>query len=296
MTDRYLPPGLTAGDVTAVLGLISDTHMPQRCRELPRALFDVLGGVDLILHAGDVGELWVLDRLGAIAPVIAVHGNDDTPAATRELPYQQLLSVAGHRILLWHSHRRQRADELVSRRGDDWEPKLTQRANRGRRAGASVVVFGHTHVPLSARRDGVLLVNPGAIASGSEWTRQVRQTVALLFLNDDGRAGTSHVDLAHPERVYETDVAWEAGFRAANARYEAPLLAPDLVPYLEQLRRDNFNAPLAVRAAILRISHRCWAGEQPFISADDILNEVEGDAAVPEEDKARVRALLAKAS
>jgi len=296
MTDPYLPPDLAAGDVTAVLGLISDTHMPQRCPELPATLFDVLAGVDVILHAGDVGELWVLDRLGAIAPVIAVHGNDDTPAATRELPYQQLLSVAGHRILLWHSHRPRRADELAARRGDEWEPKLAQLAARGHRAGATVVVFGHTHVPMSARRDSVLLVNPGAIASGSEWTRQVRQTVALLFLGKDGRATVSHVDLADRRRIYDAGVVWEDGFRAANERYETPILAPDLVPYLEQLRRDNFSAPFAVRAAILRISHRCWAGKQPFITAADILNEVEGDAAIPEEDKALVRALVAKAS
>lgn len=296
MTERYLPPGIAGKEVAAVVGLISDTHMPQRCRELPGALFKVLAGVDALLHAGDVGALWVLDRLGAIAPVVAVHGNDDTAAATRELPYQQLLAVAGQRILLWHSHRRKRAEELKARRGDSWEPKLAERAARGQRAGANVVVFGHMHVPMKTRRDGMLLVNPGSIASGSEWTRQVRQTVALLFLTGDGRADVSHVDLAQPERVYEAKVVWSAGFRAANARYEAPLLTPDLAPYLEQLRRDNYSAPLAVRRAILRISHRCWAGEQQHIEAADILKEIEGDDAVPEEDRARVRAVVAKAS
>lgn len=296
MRRQYLPAGLATGDVAAVLGLISDTHMPQRCRELPAVLFDVLAGVDLLLHAGDVGELWVLDRLGELAPVIAVHGNDDTPAATRELPYQQLLAVAGQRILLWHSHRQERVEELASRRGDEWAPKLGQRAERGRRVEANVVVFGHTHVPMSTRRNGILLVNPGAIASGSEWTRQVRQTVAFLFLTDDGRAAVSHVDLAEPENVYEADVTWAAGFQAANARYEEPILSPRLAPYLEQLRRDNFSAPFAVRSAILRISQRCWEGEQQYITADDILNEVEGDAAVPEEDKARIRALVTQAS
>ena len=296
MSDRYLPAGLAAEDVTTVLGLISDTHMPERCRKLPAAVFDALSGVDVLLHAGDVGELWVLDRLGEIAPVVAVHGNDDTAAAMRELPDQHLLSTSGQRILLWHSHRRQRSDEVASRGGDAWEPKLAYRAARGRRAEAGIVVFGHTHVPMSTRRDGVLLVNPGAIASGSEWTRQIRQTVALLFLTTDGRAAASHIDLAHPEAIYEADVTWPDGFRAANACYEAPILAPKLVPYLEQLRRDNFSAPFAVRSAILRISRRCWAGEQPFITADDIVNELEGDDAVPEEDKAYVRSLVAKAA
>ena len=82
------------------IGLISDTHMPERCAALPTAVFSTLANVDLLLHAGDVGELWVLDQLSAIAPVIAVHGNDDTAAAQRELPFQQIITAAGRRILL----------------------------------------------------------------------------------------------------------------------------------------------------------------------------------------------------
>src|SRR5687768_11958359 len=85
-----LPTELAAERVAARFGLISDTHMPERCPVLPTALNDVFRGVDLILHAGDLGELSVLDRLGAIAPVVAVHGNDDTAEAQRELPYQQV--------------------------------------------------------------------------------------------------------------------------------------------------------------------------------------------------------------
>ena len=68
------------------------------------AVFAVLRGVDVVLHAGDVGELWALDRLSAIAPVIAVHGNDETADAQQELPYQQLVVAGGARILLTHAH------------------------------------------------------------------------------------------------------------------------------------------------------------------------------------------------
>ena len=57
---------------TLTIGLLSDTHIPHRMTQLPQAVLDALVGVDVILHAGDVGELWVLDRLSAIAPVIAV--------------------------------------------------------------------------------------------------------------------------------------------------------------------------------------------------------------------------------
>ncbi|NTV63511.1 MAG: metallophosphoesterase family protein, partial [Oscillochloris sp.] len=114
--------------VIARIGLIADTHMPDRLPALPDALGVALAGVDMILHAGDVGELRVLDLLGTIAPVVAVHGNDDTLESQRELPYQQLISVGGLRLLLTHAHYPDRQDELVSRRDDSWYPKLDRRA------------------------------------------------------------------------------------------------------------------------------------------------------------------------
>jgi hypothetical protein len=89
-------------DSTTVVGLISDTHAPDRCKELPKAIFEALAGVDLILHAGDIGELWVLDQLSAIASVNAVHGNDETDEATAALPYWQTVVVAGHRLVITH--------------------------------------------------------------------------------------------------------------------------------------------------------------------------------------------------
>src|SRR5205809_4248652 len=126
--NRFLPPELPAERVVACIGLVSDTHMPERCAELPPALFEALTGVDLLLHAGDVGELWVLDRLSAIAPVVAVHGNDDTAEAQRALPYQQLIPIAGQRVLVTHSHYPDREEELASRSIDAWEPKLARLA------------------------------------------------------------------------------------------------------------------------------------------------------------------------
>src|SRR5687768_4030311 len=92
---KLLPAEFPVERVAARFGLISDTHMPERCPALPASLDRVFRGVDLILHAGDLGELAVLDRLSVVAPVVAVHGNDDTPEAQRELPYQQVVAAAG---------------------------------------------------------------------------------------------------------------------------------------------------------------------------------------------------------
>lgn len=131
LRDRLRPAELPAKRVVACIGLLSDTHLPERLAALPPALFAVLRGVDLVLHAGDVGELGVLDCLSAIAPVVAVHGNDESANARRELPYQQIVTLAGQRLVLTHAHYPDRAEELASRRDDSWAPKLARRAAFG---------------------------------------------------------------------------------------------------------------------------------------------------------------------
>src|SRR4051812_42219488 len=219
-----------------VIGLVADTHAPLRCAELPARLFDALAGVDLVLHAGDVGELWVLDRLSATAPVVAAHGNDVAAEAGRELPYQQVVVAAGQRLLLCHGHYPNREREMASRRDDAWGPKLDRWAAMGQRADAAIVVYGHSHIPMAHARDGVLLVNPGAIASPNATTRQLRQTVARLYLDADGSRRVVHVDLAEPARAYQPEIDWSAGFRAAHDRFAVSILTPALASQWERLR------------------------------------------------------------
>ena len=88
--NQYLPDSIKQSDIVTTIGLISDTHMPQRWPSMPTAVSQIFADVSMILHAGDVGELWVLDELSEIAPVIAVHGNDDTADAQRELHISKL--------------------------------------------------------------------------------------------------------------------------------------------------------------------------------------------------------------
>ena len=281
----YLPPNLSQDRIEATIGLISDTHMPERCATLPETTFEVLWGVDLLLHAGDVGELWVLDHLSRIAPLVAVHGNDDTVAARRELPYQQVITVAGQRILLWHSHYPDRAEELASRQGDAMEARLDRLADRGRRAGAKIAVSGHWHVPFVHRHRDVLLINPGAIASGNHTLRQLRQTVALLFIRDDGVPFVSQVNLAQPDRIYQSSADWAEGFRANSVRFEASILSPYLAERMEAVNAILFSeeSPQAVKEAWLRVAHRCWAGEQELITGPDFLAEARQDTEIPAE-------------
>lgn len=289
-----LPSALPPDRVIAAIGLISDTHIPHRLAALPPALFSIFQGVDLLLHAGDVGQLTVLDQLSAIAPVIAVHGNDDTAEAQRELPYQQVIPIHGQRLLLWHSHFPDRIDEMDSRRHDDFLPQLDRSIARARRCGARVVVFGHWHIPLVYETPDVMVINPGALASGNPFTRQLRQTVALLFLRDDGQPFVSHVDLAAPERIYTPVTDWSVSFSTAALPYSASILEPLLernLPYL----RAQFTAFGFDQAMVpwLRVAHRCWAGQQAMITLADLLHEVRTDAELSPSRKAQYEASLA---
>ncbi len=129
------------------LAVIADTHMPRGSRRLPDRCVELLRSSDLIVHAGDFSEREVLESLRAIGPVVAVHGNVDSPELRRELPESLTFEVRGATIGLVH----------------DAGP-ATRRLER-LRAGfpeADVVVFGHSHMPLHEGRDDFVIFNPGS--------------------------------------------------------------------------------------------------------------------------------------
>jgi putative phosphoesterase len=120
-----------------VIGLISDTHGLVR----PQAVA-ALQGVDLVIHAGDVGKPEVLDALKAIGPLVAIKGNNDIGAWATPLPDTQLVQTADTRLFVIHN-----VKEL------DCDPAAE---------GYEVVISGHSHKPSILTRDGVLFVNPGS--------------------------------------------------------------------------------------------------------------------------------------
>lgn len=272
---NYLPQTIDPADVVTTIGLISDTHMPQRWAKMPTAVSQIFANVDMIFHAGDVGELWVLDELSRIAPVIAVHGNDETEDAERELPYQQIVTVAGQRLLIWHSHYPNRVDELHARRSGNLREGLLRSIARAKSAGAQLVHFGHWHLPLVFEQDGIVVVNAGAIASGNPFQTQAVQSVALLFLLKNGRFHISHVNLADPEQPYTPQTDIDAGFAKNLGIYGRSILTPDLafLPKvdLSEIYRTDRGAFLDVW---LPLAHRVWAGEQPCVELDDLLAAV----------------------
>jgi uncharacterized protein len=276
-----------------IIGLISDTHMPDRCAVLPSALFEALRGVDLLLHAGDVGDLDVLDQLSAIAPVVAVHGNDELDDAPAILPYQQVIAVAGTRIVLTHGHYPDRAEELASRRDDSWESKLDRRAAFGQQTGAAVVVFGHTHIPLAFNWNGMLLVNPGAIAPPNYTTRQTVQSVARLDIDPDGGVAVTHINLVAPDQPFVPSNDISVGFRALFARYTDSILAADLAaqPYILQAFHELLPES-QLRNVLRRAAWPCWYGDRPHVATTDLHDALVAEPDIAEDVQARLLELV----
>lgn len=139
------------------LGLIADTH-----GYLDPRVAEHFAGVDHILHAGDIGGPSLLRALEALAPVTAVRGNTDPYP---DWPETAVVHLDGRCLLVHHIVRPHRLS-----------PEL-QRALEATRA--EVVVFGHTHEPFEAVRDGVLFVNPGS--AGQSRNAQPRSVARLSW-------------------------------------------------------------------------------------------------------------------
>jgi uncharacterized protein len=120
-----------------LIGVISDTHGLLR----PQAV-QALAGVDIIIHAGDIGDPKILRALKRIAPVHAVRGNTDRGDWAAHLPQSLVVEVGGVHLYVLH--------ELFCL---DLDPAA---------AGLAAVIFGHSHSPHLERQNGVLFLNPGS--------------------------------------------------------------------------------------------------------------------------------------
>lgn len=119
------------------VGVISDTHGLLRSEAVA-----ALHASDLIIHAGDVGDPQILERLRSIAPTFAVRGNVDTSAWAEALPLTEVVEVGDLQIYVLHN--------------------LADLDLDARAAGCAAVISGHTHRPHAEVRDDVLYLNPGS--------------------------------------------------------------------------------------------------------------------------------------
>ena len=142
------------------IGVISDTHGLLR----PEAVA-ALRGTDHILHAGDIGNIEILDALRALAPVTAIRGNIDNYGPCAELPPIEFIDLAGHSLYMLHN-----LADL------DLDPSA---------AGISAVISGHSHKPNIEYRKGVLYFNPG-----SAGPRRFSLPISLGLLETGGKTIT----------------------------------------------------------------------------------------------------------
>jgi len=142
------------------IGLIADTHIPEAGNLLPERIWEVFKDVELVLHAGDLHILDVLDWLERIAPVKAARGNGDdgtsgrppVPDDPRLLP-SHVLNIEGLRIGLTHAVPLPEEAPFIP---------LENTIKRLFNNPVDIVVFGDSHVDYMKRHGGVLLVNPGS--------------------------------------------------------------------------------------------------------------------------------------
>lgn len=152
------------------IGILSDTHVPAIMPSLPPAVFDIFTGVDLILHAGDIVDLSVLDELRTIAPVEAVAGNMDPSEVHHLLPAKKVISAGDRRIGLIHGKFRLDVQRDMIRK--EFGP-------------VDLIVYGHSHTPFWGKHGDILYLNPG---SPTDKRHAPYNSVALLDVGEDLKA------------------------------------------------------------------------------------------------------------
>ena len=131
------------------IGLISDTHIPDRLSIFPENVMKAFEDVDLILHAGDVTDRGVIEKLEETAPVLAVEGNMDRRFGRLDLPKSRIIKLENRKIGILHG------DGLI--RGD-----LEQLAYKALEMEVDILISGHSHIPHAERIKDVILINPGS--------------------------------------------------------------------------------------------------------------------------------------
>ena len=120
-----------------LIGVISDTH-----GYLPAEVAKAFKNVNLIVHAGDIGDQKVLAKLEKIAPVVAVRGNMDSGNWARQLPATEVIEIGHLALAVTH---------IASRLNEE-----------SQRAGYQAVISGHTHRPDVFKKNGITFINPGS--------------------------------------------------------------------------------------------------------------------------------------
>ncbi len=186
------------------IGLISDTHIPEARKTLWPQILDAFAGVDLILHAGDIHELYVLDELEKLAPVYAARGNGEDGSAGRpvqpedpRVKYAWMLELGGLWVGLTHyvPVPERPPNFTIARWIERYFPERTP----------DVIVSGDTHREAIVSINGILCVNPGSPTYPHNYDTQYG---TIGFLEIENRQASASVHMITEEGIEPFD--WDA--------------------------------------------------------------------------------------
>jgi putative phosphoesterase len=132
------------------IGILSDTHIPDKAEELPIEILQAFKDVDMVIHAGDILELSVLDKLRSVCKnVRAVCGNMDPHALKKVLAEKEIIEIGRYRIGVMHGygHPNKLIELLKEKFKND---------------NVDVIIFGHSHSGLNEKIGNTLFFNPGS--------------------------------------------------------------------------------------------------------------------------------------
>lgn len=158
------------------IGLISDTHIPDPDEKIPPGVKTFFSGVDLIFHAGDLYSPSVLDDLEKLAPVKAARGDDDFFSDDDRVRDKHVLELES--LSIWIVHQFNPLTWYVRGRLTMAETLVEIKRIQGL---PDILVFGHSHKPLTIKLENTLFINPGS----ATWPDHVPKpgTVAVLTLS-----------------------------------------------------------------------------------------------------------------
>jgi putative phosphoesterase len=151
------------------IGVIADTHIPDRANEIPPKVLEAFKNVDMIIHAGDFVDIGILDKLKSICKdVKVVWGNMDPYEIREKVPEKQIISIGHHRIGLVHGygHPNNLIGLVTGIFKDDH---------------VDLIIFGHSHNAFNEKRGDILYFNPG---SPTDTTFAPFNSYGLIEIND----------------------------------------------------------------------------------------------------------------
>lgn len=156
------------------IAVLSDTHL-RAGKSLPSFVLENLSPIDLIIHAGDLTNMGLIDDLTAYAAVRAVRGNCD--GWDVNLPERDVFECEGFRIGLIHGN---------AGKGNTTPDRAY---NEFKDSSVDIIIFGHSHTPYMEWRNSVLLFNPG---SPTEKRRELQYSFGIIEISS-GKVIAKHL-------------------------------------------------------------------------------------------------------